>query len=55
MARWAERAGLSVRGAKTFGSPDGEKGISVMVWSGTSQKTAHEISDGGGTGKRSAA
>jgi ubiquinone/menaquinone biosynthesis C-methylase UbiE len=50
MARWAERAGLTVKAAKTFRAPNGEKGISVMVWSAESQKAARE-----GTGKRSAA
>lgn len=50
MARWAERAGLAVKAAKTFSAPNGEKGISVMVWSATSQKASHE-----GSGKRSAA
>lgn len=50
MARWAERAGLAVKAAKTFSAPNGEKGISVMVWSATSQKAA-----GQGSGKRSAA
>jgi len=41
MARWADRAGLAVRAVKTFRAPDGEKGISVMVWSADSQKAAH--------------
>lgn len=50
MARWAERAGLAVKAAKTFSAPNGEKGISVMVWSAESQKAAQE-----GSGKRSAA
>ncbi len=50
MARWAEKAGLAVRSAKTFGAPGGEKGISVMVWSADSQKATRE-----GTDKRTAA
>lgn len=50
MARWADRAGLTVRAAKTFRAPDGEKGISVMVWSADSQKAAQSS-----PGKRSAA
>jgi ArsR family transcriptional regulator len=45
--RWAEKAGLSVKGAKTFRAPKGEKGISVMVWSADSEKAA--------AGKRTAA
>ena len=56
MARWADRAGLTVRAARTFRAPDGEKGISVMVWSADSQKAAH-VSPGNlaSPGKRSAA
>lgn len=56
MARWAERAGLTVRGAQTFRAPAGEKGISVMVWSADSQKAA-QVSPGNleSSGKRSAA
>jgi ubiquinone/menaquinone biosynthesis C-methylase UbiE/Fe2+ or Zn2+ uptake regulation protein len=50
MARWADKAGLAVKSAKTFGAPGGEKGISVMVWSADSQKAARE-----GTDKRTAA
>jgi len=50
MARWADRAGLTVKAAKTFGAPGGEKGISVMVWSADSQKAAQSS-----PGKRSAA
>ncbi len=50
MARWADRAGLAVRAARTFRAPDGEKGISVMVWSADSQKSAPSS-----PGKRSAA
>jgi len=50
LARWAGKAGLEARDAKTFGSPDGEKGISVLVWSADSQKSAQDAS-----GKRSAA
>ncbi len=50
MARWADRAGLTVKAARTFGAPGGEKGISVMVWSADSQKTAQSS-----PGKRSAA
>jgi ubiquinone/menaquinone biosynthesis C-methylase UbiE len=50
MARWADRAGLTVRAARTFRAPDGEKGISVMVWSADSQKSAQSS-----PGKRSAA
>jgi ubiquinone/menaquinone biosynthesis C-methylase UbiE len=50
MARWADRAGLTVRAARTFRAPDGEKGISVMVWSADNQKSAQSS-----PGKRSAA
>ena len=50
MARWADRAGLTVKAAKTFGAPGGEKGISVMVWSADSQKAPQSS-----PGKRSAA
>lgn len=50
MARWADRAGLTVKAARTFGAPGGEKGISVMVWSADSQKAAQSS-----PGKRSAA
>lgn len=50
MARWADRAGLTVRSAKTFAAPDCDKGISVMVWSADCKKAALE-----GTGKRTAA
>ena len=50
MARWAGKAGLTVRSAKTFAAPGGDKGISVMVWSADSQKAARE-----GTDKRTAA
>ncbi len=50
MARWADRAGLTVKAAKTFGAPNGEKGISVMVWSAESKKAIHAA-----PGKRSAA
>lgn len=50
MARWAERAGLTARAAKTFRAPHGEKGIAVMVWSAESQKLAKAA-----PGKRSAA
>jgi ArsR family transcriptional regulator len=50
MARWAERADLTVRAAKTFRAPHGEKGIAVMVWSAESKKLAKAA-----PGKRSAA
>ncbi len=40
LERWADKAGLTVRSAKTFRSPDGDKGIAVMVWSADSQKSA---------------
>jgi ubiquinone/menaquinone biosynthesis C-methylase UbiE len=50
MARWADRAGLTVGAARTFRAPDREKGISVMVWSADSQKSAQSS-----PGKRSAA
>jgi ubiquinone/menaquinone biosynthesis C-methylase UbiE len=50
MARWADRAALTVKAAKTFRAPDGEKGISVMVWWADSQKAARSA-----PGKRSAA
>jgi ArsR family transcriptional regulator len=38
-ARWAEKAGLAVRSAKTFRAPGGDKGIAVTVWSADSQKS----------------
>jgi ArsR family transcriptional regulator len=38
--RWAEKAGLAVKSAKTFRSPDGDRGIAVMVWSADNEKTA---------------
>jgi ubiquinone/menaquinone biosynthesis C-methylase UbiE/DNA-binding MarR family transcriptional regulator len=40
LERWAEKAGLAVKSAKTFRSPDGDKGIAVTVWSADSQKPA---------------
>lgn len=40
LERWAEKAGLAVKSAKTFRSPDGDKGVAVMVWSADSQKSA---------------
>lgn len=40
LGRWAEKAGLAVRSAKTFRSPDGDRGIAVMVWSADNEKTA---------------
>ena len=50
MARWADRAGLTVKAAKTFGAPGGEKGISVRVWVADSQQAAPST-----PGQRSAA
>jgi ArsR family transcriptional regulator len=50
LARWAEKAGLAARGAKTFRSPDGENGIAVLVWSADSQTSAQKEPE-----KRSAA
>jgi ArsR family transcriptional regulator len=47
--RWAEKAGLTVRTARTFRSPGGDKGVAVTVWTAESQKEA------GKAGKRSAA
>jgi ArsR family transcriptional regulator len=52
--RWAEKAGLAVRSAKTFRSPGGDKGVAVMLWTADSQKDMHQ-KDGQKTGKRSAA
>ena len=49
-AAYLARAGLTVKAAKTFGAPGGEKGISVMVWSADSQKAPQSS-----PGKRSAA
>lgn len=40
LGRWAEKAGLAVKSARTFRSPDGDKGIAVMVWSADSVKSA---------------
>lgn len=39
LERWGEKAGLAVKSAKTFRSPDGDKGIAVTVWSAESQKS----------------
>ena len=39
LQRWSEKAELTVKSAKTFRSPDGDKGIAVTVWSAESQKT----------------
>jgi len=39
LERWGEKAGLAVKSAKTFRSPDGDKGIAVNVWSAESQKS----------------
>lgn len=50
MERWADKAGLAVNSAKTFKAPEGEKGISVMVWSADNRKAARET-----PGKRTAA
>jgi len=38
--RWAEKAGLAVRAAKTFRAPGGDKGVAVTVWTADSQKSA---------------
>lgn len=38
--RWAEKAGLSVKAARTFRSPGGDKGVAVTLWTADSQKTA---------------
>ncbi len=40
LERWGEKAGLAVKSAKTFRSPDGDKGIAVTVWSAESQKSS---------------
>jgi ArsR family transcriptional regulator len=37
--RWAGKAGLTVKSARTFRAPTGDKGIAVTVWSADSQKT----------------
>lgn len=37
LERWGEKAGLAVKSAKTFRSPDGDKGIAVTVWSAESK------------------
>lgn len=47
--RWAERAGLTVKSARTFRSPGGDKGVAVTVW------TADSLKDIQKAGKRSAA
>lgn len=39
LERWGEKAGLAVKSAKTFRSPDGDKGIAVTVWSAECQKS----------------
>lgn len=39
LERWGEKARLAVKSAKTFRSPDGDKGIAVTVWSADSQKS----------------
>jgi ubiquinone/menaquinone biosynthesis C-methylase UbiE len=38
--RWAEKAGLSVKAARLFRAPGGEKGVAVTVWTADSQKSA---------------
>lgn len=43
LERWGEKAGLAVKSAKTFRSPDGDKGIAVTVWSAES-KTSNKRS-----------
>jgi len=40
LERWGEKAGLAVKSAKTFRSPDGDKGIAVTVWSAENQKSS---------------
>jgi ArsR family transcriptional regulator len=40
LGRWAEKADLAVSSARTFQSPGGDKGISVIVWSADSRKSA---------------
>jgi len=40
LERWGEKTGLAVKSAKTFRSPDGDKGIAVMVWAADTQKSA---------------
>jgi ubiquinone/menaquinone biosynthesis C-methylase UbiE len=37
--RWAEKAGLSVKAARTFRSPGGDKGVAVTVWTADRQKS----------------
>jgi len=39
-ARWAERAGLSVRVSKTFKAPDSEKGVAVTLWTADAAQAA---------------
>ncbi|HPN05762.1 MAG TPA: metalloregulator ArsR/SmtB family transcription factor [Hyphomonadaceae bacterium] len=39
LERWGEKAGLAVKSAKTFRSPDGDKGIAVTVWSAECQNS----------------
>jgi len=39
LERWGGKSGLTVKSAKTFRSPDGDKGIAVTVWSAECQKS----------------
>jgi ArsR family transcriptional regulator len=38
--RWAEKAGLSVKAARTFRAPGGDKGVTVIVWTADNLKSA---------------
>jgi ubiquinone/menaquinone biosynthesis C-methylase UbiE len=38
--RWAEKAGLNVKAARTFRAPSGEKGVAVTVWTADNLKSA---------------
>jgi ArsR family transcriptional regulator len=38
--RWADKAGLTVKAARTFKAPDAEKGVAVTLWTAESRKTA---------------
>ena len=38
--RWAEKAGLSVKAARAFRAPGGDKGVTVIVWTADNLKSA---------------
>ena len=40
LSGWGEKAGFASTFSKTFAAPNGEKGISVMVWAADVAKSA---------------